>query len=171
MKELLAKFIKSNRGVMLITLLLLIPMFWLLWSLTLDGTDAKYAAVETKTAVSRAVKAAVLAVDKEILATGKIRIDETNARKNFNRLLRLNLALNSKNKPQDNSPLIEAPEILDYYVCQGPTLPYTYNSPIEGISYTFRDPGVLAVIKAKFKYNFMGRVQEIYAYSAAEVKR
>lgn len=171
MKKLLKRFIGNTRGIMLIILLLLIPMYWLLWSLTLDGTDAKYAAIETKTAVSRAVKAAVLAVDKEVLATGKIRIDETAAQKNFDRLLRLNLALKSDNTPQDNSPIIEAPEILDYYVCQGPTFPYTYNFPKEGISYTFREPGVMAVIKVKYKYNFTGIVQEIYAYSAAEVKR
>jgi len=169
MKNLLKSFIKDNRGVMLIVLLLTIPFIWLLLGITLDGTNARYAATSTKTALNRAVKAAVLALDEDRLAQGNTVLDPAWARSNFNDVLKINLKLNPDFTPTGQSPILEAPEILDFYVCQGPGFPHNYNSVL-GISYTFYDPGVLAVVKVIHKYTFTGREQEIYVYSAAEVK-
>ncbi len=169
--KIVKKFWQNNNGILLIFLLLLIPLFWWLWSITLDGTDAKYVSARAKTALNRAVKAAVLAVDKEMLAQGSIVIDSNTARANFDRVFTVNLGLREDYTPAVASPIQEAPEILDYYVCQRP-YPYTYNFWLEGvknITYTFNDPGVFALIKVRYKHNFTGKMQEIYIYAAAEV--
>lgn len=168
--KILAAFTRRQYGYLLLALLFLIPMFWLLWSLTLDGTNAKYTAGATKRALNRAVKAAVLAVDKEALATGELRLNAAEARSNFERMLGLNLGLNADFTPSEQSPLLEAPEILDYYLYQGPDFPYTYHTLMD-ITYTFHDPGVLALVKVRQKYGFTGQIQEIYAYAAAEARR
>lgn len=167
MKRVLNTFLKDNSGVMLIALLLIIPLFWLTLGLTLDGTNARHAATNTKTALNRAVKAAVLALDADELALGNTRLDPATARNNFDNILKTNLKLNPDFTPTAQSPILEAPEVLDFHICQGPVFPYTYNSVL-GISFTFQDPGVIAVIKVKHKYTFTGKEQEIYAYSTAE---
>jgi hypothetical protein len=167
---LIKEYCRDNKGTVLLTLLILLPLFWLLWSITLDGADAKYVARKTKTALNRAVKAAVMAVDEEQLAEGIISIDIPSSWNNFCHLLCLNLHLDHDFNPQEKSPLQEAPEVLDYYVYQGPDFPYDYHT-VEGITHTFQDPGVVAVLKMKYRYNFSGRTQDILVYSAAEVKR
>jgi len=171
MLKILNRFLQNNNGVLLMYLLLLFPMFWWLWSITLDGTDAKYVSARAKTALNRAVKAAVLAIDKEKLACGSIFIDNSNSRANFDRVLTLNLGLREDYAPAGASPLQDAPEILNYYVCQGPC-PYTYNyllGDIKNIAYTFEDPGVFALIRVRYKHKFTGKIQDIYVYAAAEV--
>lgn len=170
MKKLFKNFFWTNKATLLILILIVLPMLWWLWSLTLDGTDAKYTASKTKTALNRAVKGAVLALDEELLANEILQFDEDQARKNFSQLLQLNLNLNQDFTPRDNSPLLEAPEIVDFFVYQGPGFPQSYCSA-RGIKHIFNNPGILVVVKVKHKYNFAGREQEIYAYSVAEAER
>lgn len=141
----------------------------------MDGTDAKYAAVVTKRALNRAVKAASMQIDEDVLATGVIQIDEAASRVCFDSLLRANLFLNPDNTPTARSLITEAPEVLEFYVCQGP-FPYFHAYDMAGaisnIKYTFFDPGVMAVIRVKYKYNFIGNnTQDIYVYSVAEIKQ
>lgn len=163
-------YFTRNKAALLLLILIILPMLWWLWSITLDGTDAKHTASRTKTALNRAVKGAVLALDEEQLANGVLQFNEYQARSNFNHLLQLNLSLNPDSTPRYDSPLSEAPEIVDFLIYQGPDFPYIYSS-VWGIEHVFRDPGILAVILVKYKYNFTGTEQEIYAYSAAEAKR
>lgn len=169
MKRLLKKFLSDISGVLLLTILLFIPLFWFLLSMTLDNSNAQYSAKTVKTALNRAVKAAALALDEEQLSFGYTRLDPIKARNNFNEMLKINLKLNADYTPTQQSSITKAPEILDFYICQGPTFPFNYNSVL-GISFTFHDPGVMAVIKVKHKYVFIGKEQEIFAYSAAEIK-
>jgi len=169
MSKVLRLFCKDSRGFMLLALLLFIPLFWLLIGLTLDGTNARYVATSTKTALNRAVKAAVLPLDEEQLAQGITRLDPNRARNNFYEVLCNNLKLNQDLTPTELSIILKPPEILDFYICQGPSFPKTYNSVL-GITHTFLDPGVLVVVKVSHKYIFTGREQDIYAYSVAEVK-
>lgn len=170
LKQIIKKFQQDNSGVILIALLLFIPFIWLMLGLTLDSTNARYSAIYTKTALNRAVKAAVLALDEEQLALGKTMLDTIRARNSFNEMMRINLKLNPDFTPTVQSPILESPEILDFYICQGPGFPQTYNSVL-GIVCTFQDPGVIAVVKIKHKYTFTGNEQEIYVYSSAEVDR
>lgn len=170
MKKLLDQFFKGNKGALLVLMLMIIPMLWLLWSITIDGTDATHAAVRTKMALNRAVKGAVLALDEEQLAHGFLQFNEYQARENFNYLMQLNLNLNTDFTPRAESPLFEAPEILDFFIYQGPVFPYTHYS-VKDIAHVFRDPGIMAVVRVKYKYNFAGKEQEIFACSAAEAKR
>lgn len=169
MRKVTRLFVKEQKGIILLTILILIPLLWLLWSITMDGSDGRFIGKKLKTALNRSVKGAVLAVDSESLAHGQIRIDETVSRSYFNHLLRLNLSLNSDLTPRSSSPLLEPPEILEYHVYQGPVFPFTYHTVL-GVTHIFNDPGVLAVVKARFKNNFSGTIQEIYAYAAAEAK-
>jgi hypothetical protein len=169
MIKLLKLYSKDTRGVMLLALLLFVPLFWLMLGMTLDGTNARYIATSTKTALNRAVKAAVLPLDEEQLAQEITRLDSNRAKNNFYEVLRKNLKLTQDLSPTELSIILEAPEILDLYICQDSNLPKTYNSVL-GISHTFYDPGVLAVVKVKHKYVFTGREQDIYVYSVAEVK-
>ncbi|MCR4442780.1 MAG: hypothetical protein QHH10_10935 [Peptococcaceae bacterium] len=156
---------------MLLSLLMLIPLFWLLWCLTLDGANARYTSARVKMSLNRAVKGAVAAVNMDALAGGVVEIDEASARAVFDSLLRDNLNLNLDFSPAQDSPLLAAPSVLVFYVCQGPDYPYVFNT-VMGLSYTFNNPGVLAVIRARCRHRFMGGFeQEIYAYSAAEIKR
>lgn len=154
MTRLIKAFIQDTRGALLLTLLLLIPLFWLLLSLTLDAANSRHIAVKTKMALNRGVKAAVLALDEEELASGQARLHPIQSRNNLEDIYYLNLG--------------QMPDILDFYICQGPVFPYEYNSAL-GISYTFQDPGVLAVVRVRHHHIFTGREQEIYVYAAAEV--
>lgn len=168
-------FYKNDKGFLLLTCMFLLIIFWYCWSLSLDATDAKYAATTSKRALNRAVKAASMQVDQELLAQGIIAIDEEVSRSIFENLLRINLFLNADNTPSAASPIAETPEIINYYVYQGPDFPYTSTyyvaDGINPVQHTFNDPGVLAIIKIRYKYNFIGsRMQDIYIYSAAEIK-
>lgn len=170
MKKLLALYLQRNRGTMLLLMLMVMPLLWLLWSLTLDGTEARHTAFKTKTALNRAVKAAALALDKELLAAGEVGFEETQARNNFNRVFQLNLNLNPDFSPRIDSPLSEPPELLDYYVCKGSEFPFAYES-VRGIVHIFKEPGILAVVRVKHKNTFAGQEQEIFVYAAAETER
>lgn len=170
------RFLFDKKGFMLISMMFLLIVFWYCWSLTMDGTDAKYAANTAKRALNRAVKAATLQVDKEQLATGVLLIDEEDSRLVFDEIIRRNLFLNPDNTPSSNSPLATAPQVLEYFVYQGPGFPYTHTYTIGGsfapIQYTFQDPGVMAVIKIQYRFNFIGNnTEDIYVYSVAEIKR
>lgn len=168
--KIIARFIDCQKGMMLLTLLLLLPMLWWLWILTMDGTNTDYAANLAKTSLNRAVKGAVLAVDGDRLAEGRVAIDSVTAYDNFILLLRNNLFLDDELKPSLNSPLWERPEKLDFFVCNEGEYPFTYRSLL-GISFTFHDPGVFALYKFKHKAYFSGRIHEIYVSAAAEVRR
>lgn len=169
MKRLLKDFLSDLSGVLLFSVLLIIPLFWFLLGMTLDAENARYSAITAKTALNRAVKAAALALDEEQLSFGHTRLDPIKARNNFNEMMKLNLKLNADYTPSIQSSVTKAPEILDFYICQGHLFPYTYYSVL-GITFTFQDPGVIAVIRVNHKYAFTGREHEILAYSAAEIK-
>lgn len=169
MKRLLKNFLSDISGVLLLAILLFVPLFWLLLGLTLDTGNARYSATTAKTALNRAVKAAALALDEEKLSFGYTRLDPIKARNNFDEMMKLNLKLNADYTPSAQSPVTKAPEVLDFYICQGPVFPYVYNTVL-GITFTFHDPGVIAVIRVNHKYVFAGREQEIFVYSTAEIK-
>ncbi|MDX9872423.1 MAG: hypothetical protein RBT41_08400 [Clostridia bacterium] len=169
MKKLCKTFLRERKGVMLAALLLCLPLFWLLLGMTLDAANARYAASKTKTALNRGVKAAVLALDETALAEGRTRLAPLQSRENFEEVFYLNLGLLPDNPPGERSPILAVPEVLDFYICQGPGFPYVYHSTV-GVSHTFHDPGVLAVVCVKHQYIFTGGEQEIYAYAVAEVQ-
>ena len=170
---LLKKYYKNESGAFLLALLILLPLIWLLWSIAMDVPENNFAAVTSKRAVNRAVKAAVLPMDEAALAAGLYHIEPIQSRSNFDQVLKSNLNLNADFTPQETSPLSEAPEILDYFIYQGPTFPYTYYYTDDSInfSYVFNDPGVSAVVRVKSKQIFAGKEQDIFLYSAAEAKR
>jgi len=164
-------FWRSNNGAILLLLLLIIPVLWWLWCITLDGTDAKYAAIMTKMALNRAVKAAAAAIDTELLAQGSVMIDPVASRSGFDRVFTANLGLREDYSPTGNSFLRQAPEILSYYTCPGPC-PYRYSITAANgteVAYTFSDPGVCALVRISIKHNFSGKVQDIFVFAVAEV--
>lgn len=169
---LIKRFYQSEKGAVLLLVLILFPLIWLLWSIAIDLPENNFAAVTGKRAVNRAVKAAVLAVDEEVLATGVYQIEPWQARVNFNQVLRLNLHLNADFTPRETSPVSEEPEILDYYICQGPDFPsaYSYTDANINFTYVFNAPGVAAVVKIKSEQIFSGQERDMYLYSAAEAK-
>lgn len=169
---LIRRFLTTEKGALLLFILILFPLYWILWSLTLDGTENSYASLTAKRALNRAVKAAIIPIEQEQLAIGVYKINSVQSWRNFTELLQANLHLNEDLTPQDSSPLSEAPVVLDYFLCQGQEFPYSYSYQDENISfnYTFKEPGAAAVLKVKCKQAFSAREQVFYLYSAAEVK-
>ncbi|EFM11827.1 conserved hypothetical protein [Paenibacillus curdlanolyticus YK9] len=155
--------------------LLLFVLMAVVWTTAqgqqMDEEMAMKALFQGKHAVNRAAHAAAQQIDMSELASGRIRIDPTEAEAEAQRYLQANLLLDDALAPLPNSFLRERVEVVVFEVVNGDrTFPYTYRNAAYEYEVTLEQPGVVLIIHLHYPRAFRA-IEPIdwYVKGAAEL--
>lgn len=138
----------SNKGFATIWYLIAVVVIVFMASFVISESYAETQQDEIKTAMNRAVKAATMQYDKDILSNeAKIVIPEDQANLKFKEYLEDNLKLDNSLKPTEGSVFQNKFQLITFKVVDQESLPYTAEVTEAKFSHTFKNPGVMAVIK------------------------
>lgn len=164
------KYVDNNRGNSFIWFMVLCIIFLGITVLVLDYGTLHMNAKRIKSGLNLAVKSGTLAIqENEQLAGGYFKIDSTQARKNFNKILAKNLGLNETTMTPlpSGSLVMEKPTIREFVVEN--TTPKTYYSGSLNQSFKIENPSVLAAIDVKIKGLFTSRKITMYKLSSSQL--
>ncbi|MWC30683.1 hypothetical protein [Paenibacillus sp. MMS18-CY102] len=155
--------------------LLLFVLMAVVWTTAqgqqIDEEMAMKALFQGKHAVNRAAHAAAQQVDMSELASGRVRIDSTEAALEAHRYLQANLQLNDALAPLPNSFFREQIEVVAFEVINADhAFPYVYRNEAYQYEVTLERPGVVLIVHIHYPRAFRA-IEPIdwYVKGAAEL--
>ncbi|MFC6333880.1 hypothetical protein ACFP56_14730 [Paenibacillus septentrionalis] len=135
--------------------LLIVPLMLVVWlSLYAGGVDQELAMksyYKGKQAVNRGAHAAALQLDAAMLAEGVFQLDPAKARESAERIIYLNLKLDEKGRPTNESFIRTPVEIVHFEVLDASlSYPHHYELSSYGFRTTFYRPAVVIVMNLTY---------------------